>query len=127
MLIGAGVGTGVGTYRTAMLYYQRSERVVQFNQAHNHYLQATAEGGMVLLGLIGCACIALARAVRERLSSDTAGTYWIRAGAATALLAVALQSLWETGLVMPANVSIPANSSIPKVKLPVACFACPIR
>ena len=101
-------GTGVGTYRTAMLYYQRSERVVQFNQAYNHYLQATAEGGMVLLALIGCACIALTRAVRERLSSDNAGTYWIRAGAATGLLAVALQSLWETGLVMPANAALAA-------------------
>jgi hypothetical protein len=102
------IGTGVGTYRTAMLYYQRSDRVVQFNQAHNHYLQATAEGGMVLLALIGCACIALARAVRERLTSDASGTYWIRAGAATGLLAVALQSLWETGLVMPANAALAA-------------------
>jgi len=102
------IGTGVGTYRTAMLYYQRSERVVQFNQAHNHYLQATAEGGMVLLALIGCAGIGLARAVRERLASDNSGTYWIRAGAATGLLAVALQSLWETGLVMPANAALAA-------------------
>jgi len=101
-------GTGVGTYRTAMLYYQRSERVVQFNQAHNHYLQAAAEGGVVLLALIGCACVALARAVRERLASDASGTYWIRAGAATGLLAVALQSLWETGLVMPANAALAA-------------------
>jgi hypothetical protein len=101
-------GTGVGTYRTALLYYQRSERVVQFNQAHNHYLQATAEGGVLLLALIGCASVALARAVRERLASDGSGMYWIRAGAATGLLAVALQSLWETGLVMPANAALAA-------------------
>jgi putative inorganic carbon (HCO3(-)) transporter len=101
-------GTGVGTYRTAMLLYQRSERVVQFNQAHNHYLQATAEGGVVLLALVGCACVALARAVRERLIPDASGTYWIRAGAATGLLAVALQSFWETGLVMPANAALAA-------------------
>src|SRR5204862_3087105 len=46
-------GTGAGTYRTAMLYYQRADRVVvQFNQAHNHDLQAAAEGGVVLAGLI---------------------------------------------------------------------------
>jgi hypothetical protein len=44
-------GTGVGSYRTAMLVYQRADRVVQFNQAHNHYLQAAAEGGVVLAGL----------------------------------------------------------------------------
>jgi hypothetical protein len=102
------IGTGVGTYRTAMLYYQRSERAVQFNQAHNHYLQATAEGGIGLLALVGFACIALARVVRERLASDSGGTYWIRAGAATGLMAVALQSLWETGLVMPANAALAA-------------------
>jgi O-antigen ligase len=101
-------GTGVGTYRTAMLYYQRSERVVQFNQAHNHYLQATAEGGVVLLALIACASVALARLVRQRMVTDTSGYYWIRAGAATGLLAVALQSLWETGLVMPANAGLAA-------------------
>ena len=101
-------GTGVGTYRTAMLYYQRSERVVQFNQAHNHYLQATAEGGVVLLALIACAAVALARLVRLRMATDVLGYYWIRAGAATGLLAVALQSLWETGLVMPANAGLAA-------------------
>lgn len=101
-------GTGVGTYRTAMLYYQRSERDVQFNQAHNHYLQATAEGGVVLLALIACASVALARVVRQRMATDASGYYWIRAGAATGLLAVALQSLWETGLVMPANAGLAA-------------------
>ena len=101
-------GTGVGTYRTAMLYYQRSERDVQFNQAHNHYLQATAEGGVVLLALIACASVALAHVVRQRLATDASGYYWIRAGAATGLLAVALQSFWETGLVMPANAGLAA-------------------
>jgi hypothetical protein len=45
--------------------------------------------------------------VRERLP-DASGTYWIRAGAATGLLAVALQSFWETGLVMPANAALAA-------------------
>ena len=102
-------GTGVGTYRTAMLYYQRSDRDdVQFNQAHNHYLQATAEGGVVLLALIACASVALAHVVRQRLATDASGYYWIRAGAATGLLAVALQSFWETGLVMPANAGLAA-------------------
>jgi putative inorganic carbon (HCO3(-)) transporter len=101
-------GTGAGTYRTAMFYYQRSDRVVQFNQAHNHYLQAAAEGGAVLLTLIGWALMALVRAVRERLPADVHGTYWIRAGATAGLMAVALQSLWETGLVMPANAGLAA-------------------
>lgn len=101
-------GTGVGSYQTAMLYYQRADRVVQFNQAHNHYLQVAAEGGLVLLGLALAAIGALARAIRAQLSVDRAGTYWIRAGAVCGLAAVALQSLWETGLVMPANAALAA-------------------
>jgi O-antigen ligase len=101
-------GTGGGTYRTAMLYYQRSYREVQFNQAHNHYLQAAAEGGVLLIAPLMCALFALARRIRVKLASDHSGTYWIRAGAATGLLAVALQSLWETGLVLPANAALAA-------------------
>lgn len=101
-------GTGAGTYRTAMLYYQRSDRVVQFNQAHNHYLQVAAEGGIVLLAMVACALGALAGAVRKRLAAEKSGIYWIRAGAACGLMAVALQSLWETGLVMPANAALAA-------------------
>ena len=101
-------GTGAGTYRTAMLYYQRSDRVVQFNQAHNHYLQAAAEGGALLLGLAVCALFALGRAVSRHGSAEIHGTQWIRAGAMTGLIAVALQSIWETGLVMPANAALAA-------------------
>jgi O-antigen ligase len=101
-------GTGAGTYRTAMLYYQRSDRVVQFNQAHNHYLQAAAEGGGLLLGLVACALAAFARAVNRHGSTEIHRIQWIRAGATTGLMAVALQSIWETGLVMPANAALAA-------------------
>jgi fumarate hydratase class II len=101
-------GTGVGSFRTAMVYYQRADRVVQFNQAHNHYLQAAAEGGLMLLGLALSAIAALAMAIREQLSLDRSSAYWIRAGAACGLAAVAFQSLWETGLVMPANAALAA-------------------
>lgn len=101
-------GTGTGTYRTAMLAYQRSDRDVQFNQAHNHYLQAIAEGGVVVLAPMLCALGALARLARIRMAAEPAGAFWIRAGAACGLSAVALQSVWEAGLVMPANAALAA-------------------
>jgi O-antigen ligase len=101
-------GTGAGTYRIAMLYYQRADRIVQFNQAHNHYLQVAAEGGIVLVGLVLAGLTALTRTIGQRLESESSGVYWIRAGAVCGLLAVALQSLWETGLVMPANAALAA-------------------
>ena len=40
-------GTGVGTFQVAMAVYQRSRLEVIFNQAHNHYLQIAAEGGLL--------------------------------------------------------------------------------
>ena len=102
-------GTGAGTYRTAMLSYQRADRRVQFNQAHNHYLQASAEGGIVLASLIVTMLVTLTRGIRRQLqAAEPSGTYWIRAGAACGLLAAALQAVWETGLVMPANAALAA-------------------
>jgi hypothetical protein len=101
-------GTGSGTYRTAMLYYQRADRNVQFNQAHNHYLQVAVEGGIVLVTLLAATLTTLGQAVRRQLETEASGVYWIRAGAACGLLAAALQSMWETGLVLPANAALAA-------------------
>jgi len=101
-------GTGMGTYQTAMLSYQRGDRTLQFNQAHNHYLQVAAEGGIIGFALLMALIAALARTISRRLGSDATGAHSIRAGAACGLLAVALQSLWETGLVMPANAALAA-------------------
>jgi O-antigen ligase len=101
-------GTGAGTYQRAMFVYQRPPRTVYFNQAHNHYLQVAAEGGVLLVGALMVMLAVFVRAARARLASDTSGVFWIRAGAACGLGAVALQSVWETGLVMPANASLAA-------------------
>jgi O-antigen ligase len=99
-------GTGPGTYQEAMFVYQRADRTVFFNQAHNHYLQMLSEGGAVLVAAVGFALVTLARIGRERIRRDTSGMVWIRVGAACGLVAVALQSVWETGLVMPANAAL---------------------
>jgi O-Antigen ligase len=101
-------GTGAGTYQRAMFVYQRSTRVVYFNQAHNHYLQVAAEGGLLLVGTLVAVLAAFVAAARERLTNEASGAFWIRAGAACGLGAVALQSVWETGLVMPANAVLAA-------------------
>ena len=101
-------GTGAGTYQHAMYVYQRSERKVFFNQAHNHYLQVAAEGGIVLAGIVALATALCAAAARRRIARDASGLAWIRIGAACGLGAVAVQSVWETGLVMPANAALAA-------------------
>lgn len=101
-------GTGVGTYQSAMAVYQRSSPGILFNQAHNHFLQVAAEGGvLVALPALG-ALVAFAVLGWRRLRTDTSGVYWLRAGAAAGLCGVAVQSLWETGLTLPANAALAA-------------------
>ncbi|HET7221139.1 MAG TPA: O-antigen ligase family protein [Vicinamibacterales bacterium] len=101
-------GTGAGTYQRAMYVYQRADRTVFFNQAHNHYLQAAAEGGLALIAALGYALLCLARTIGRRIAGDTSEMVWVRIGAACGLGAVALQSVGETGLAMPANAALAA-------------------
>jgi O-antigen ligase len=101
-------GTGAGTYETAMLVYQRSSPGVRFNQAHNHYLQVVAEGGLLLSVPLALALLAWLRAAARKLRADGSGMYWIRAGAFCGLAGVAAQSLWDTGLTAPANALLAA-------------------
>lgn len=101
-------GTGAGTFQTAMAVYQRSRPEVIFNQAHNHYLQVAAEGG-ILMGLPALLALgALVKAGRDSLRADRSPMYFVRAGAAAGLLGIAVQSVWETGLTIPANAALAA-------------------
>ncbi len=101
-------GSGIGTYQRAMLLFQTGDRTYYFNHAHNHFLQIAAEGGLLLAVPVMLGLVAFAGAVRMRLSAEMSGLLWIRAGAATGLLAAAVQSLWDTGLRMPANAALAA-------------------
>lgn len=101
-------GTGVGTFQTAMVLYQQSSPGVIFNQAHNHYLQAAAEGGLLVGVPVAASLIVLARSGAAALSRDSSGMYWLRAGAASGLVGVAAQSLFETGMLTPANALLAA-------------------
>jgi hypothetical protein len=96
-------GSGAGTFGRAVAVYQTAEPGYSIGNAHNHYLQLAAEGGLLIgapaaLGL--CAFLALGA---RRLREDASGDYLVRAGAAAGITAVLVQSFWETGLRMPAN------------------------
>jgi O-antigen ligase len=101
-------GSGAGTYAQAMVAFQTTDRAYYFNQAHNHFLQVAAEGGLLLAAPLVLAAVALGRLVAARLREDGSGVFWIRAGAAAGLAGVAVQSLWETGLRLPANAELVA-------------------
>jgi O-antigen ligase len=101
-------GTGVGTFQTAMAVYQRSKPEVIFNQAHNHYLQVAAEGGLLVCVPLWLAVSGFVRAAWIRMRGDRSPMYFLRAGAAAGLAGVAVQSVWETGLTIPANAALAA-------------------
>jgi len=97
------VGVGVGAYERVMAVYQVRPHVFYINHAHNEYLQLLAEGGLILaVPAIAAFCAAGWRIARS-LQSDRTAVFWLRAGATSGLLAAAVQSIWETGLRIPAN------------------------
>lgn len=96
-------GIGLGSYPTAMLVYQQTDRTYFINHAHNQYLQILAEGGVLVMIPAVVAIGAFIRLFVIRLRRDASSSIWLRVGAVTALLAVGVQSFWETGLRMPAN------------------------
>ena len=95
-------GVGVGAYARAASVYQPPHDF-SFNHAHNEYLQILSEGGVVLALLVAVAVGAGAATAIRRIRADRTLAYWIRAGALSGALAIAVQSVWETGLRMPAN------------------------
>ena len=98
-------GTGLNTYSTAMLFYQKSNPKEHLAQAHNDYLQLLAEGGLLVTVPAVLAIALLVRAIRRNLRAarGEARGYWIRAGAAVGLLAIAVQEVFEFSLQIPAN------------------------
>ena len=113
-------GTGAGTYLTSMLLYQRSSPGWLYNQAHDHYLQVLSEGGLLVGVPVFAALVVYARDAWRALQADASGMFWIRAGACCGLVAVAVQSLWETGLTMPANAALAGLAAAIVVHRPVS-------
>lgn len=100
-------GTGLNTYGTATLFFQQYDLDQHYVQAHNDYLQLAAEGGLlVVIPALVCAGL-FARDVRRRFHEDGgSSSYWLRAGAVAAVLAMALQETVEFSLQMPGNAAL---------------------
>ena len=96
-------GTGAGTYQAAMVLYQTMSRYYYISHADNEFLQILAEGGL-LLGLpLALALVAGVRLVAKRLRTDHTRIFWLRAGAAAGIVAVATQNMVEMTMRVPAN------------------------
>jgi hypothetical protein len=58
---------------------------------------------LFLIVPLACAAVLFGRAAARRLRDDQTAMMWVRTGAAAGLAGVAVQSIWETGLRLPAN------------------------
>lgn len=103
-------GTGAGTFADGMLHYQQSRvwipamgKWALFNNAHSHYLQVAAEGGLLLALPAASAALWLLILGRKAVAADRGEMFWTRVGAAAGLVGMAVQNIWETSLIMPAN------------------------
>jgi O-antigen ligase len=96
-------GVGAGAFQRGMLVYQEGSRQFFFNHAHDEYLQLASEGGLLLAVPAAIAVVAGVALIVARLRGDRTPIFWLRAGAASGLIAVAIQSIWDTGLRTPAN------------------------
>jgi O-antigen ligase len=99
------LGTGLNTYSPAMLLYQEHNPGFHMAQAHNDYLQLVAEGGVIVVLAAAGTVILMINAMRRtlRAASIEARGYWVRAGSAVGLMAIAFQEIAEFSLQIPAN------------------------
>lgn len=103
-------GTGAGTYSDAMTVYQQTrvwvgsmQQWAHFNNAHSLYLQAACEGGLLIGIPAMVAVFSLAALGLRAVRADKGEMFWVRVGAAAGLAGLAVQSIWEVALIMPAN------------------------
>jgi len=98
-------GTGLNTYGTATLIFQRHDLAQHYAQAHNDYLQLWAEGGLLLTIPAVVFVRALVAGIASRFREDErySTAWWARTGAATGMLAIALQEAFDFSLQMPGN------------------------
>jgi O-antigen ligase len=98
-------GTGLNTYPVAARFYQRHDLDKFFGEAHNDYLQLLAEGGLLVAVPAALCLFFVVREVYRRGCTDPPSTtsWWLRRGAVTGLVAIALQESVEFSLQVPGN------------------------
>jgi O-antigen ligase len=98
-------GAGLNTYGTTTLFFQTIDPSQHYAEAHNDYLQLLAEGGLLVTIPLALMLAAGGHLIwkRFRAGEDDVLTSWIRIGAVTGIMAMALQETVDFSLQMPGN------------------------
>ena len=96
-------GSGINTFGYLSPVYTQNALPVHYGEAHNDYLQLAAEGGLLVCVPLVVALWLVVVEVRQRFRDADRGVYWVRAGAATGVLAMAFQEIVDFSLQIPAN------------------------
>jgi O-antigen ligase len=97
-------GSGLGTFADVFRRYQGGENLTGFiDHAHNDYVEAFLELGVVGLAVIGLALIAYALRWKQVLRERRQSLGYLRVAAGLAMLAMAIHAAFDFNLHIPAN------------------------
>ncbi len=100
------LGTGPGSYATTFPAFQPPGTTGRFFYAHNDYLQAVADLGLLFLAVLGWLLIALALTAATRLASRSRQTRAFSLGALIGMVAILIHSVVDFNLHLPANAAL---------------------
>ncbi|MDP8981631.1 MAG: O-antigen ligase family protein [Acidobacteriota bacterium] len=97
-------GCGLGGYESAFRQFQITLPMMSVDFAHNDYLQALAELGIIGGAILAALLIAIAaRAVSGSLRQDTVDSRFLAIGCVGSILAMLLHSIVDFNMQIPAN------------------------
>lgn len=97
------LGVGVGAYQTVFPMYGHSEGSTIVEFAHNDYLQALADGGIVTGALAIWFIVVMFRAFARGTKSREPVTNALALGAGAGVFAILVHSLFDFNLQLPSN------------------------
>ena len=97
------LGVGVGAYQTVFPMYGHSDGSTIVEFAHNDYLQALADGGIIAGALAVCFIIGVFRAFARGTRSRDPFNAALALGAGAGVFAILVHSLFDFNLQLPSN------------------------
>ena len=97
------LGVGLGAYETVFPIYARHDGMYVVNYAHNDYLQALSDGGIVGFGLALLFIVLLFRAVARSLKSPDPLLAGLALGCGAGVFSLLVHSMFDFNLQIPSN------------------------